>query len=158
MKEKEVLTKKPVKSCKLLFFLALTGIVLMGNTHVVTARSAQLPDVASVQADTTVYITPSDAAQYPGGQAAALKYVADNLQYPAQDKADKKQGTLLMKFVIERDGSVNHITVVRRVGGATPAMEAEAIRLLKNMPKWTPAKDRGAVVRASAGMPIRFKL
>jgi protein TonB len=92
---------------------------------------------------------------YPGGMSAFYHYIYDNLKYP--DKARKKniQGKVLISFVIEKDGSLVDIKVLK---GVASDIDAEAIRLIKESPKWKPGIQNGQPVRVQYSMPIDFSL
>lgn len=79
-------------------------------------------------------------ASYPGGAEALQTYIATNLQYPADAKANGIEGVVSVLFVVKADGSIGNIKIKRMVD---PDLESEAIRLVKNMPKWTPAPGGG---------------
>jgi protein TonB len=84
-----------------------------------------------------------------------MKYLQDNIRYPAIARESGIQGTIYITFVVERDGSITDVKVLRGIGGGC---DEEAIRVVQNMPKWTPGKQRGRPVRVQFSMPIRFTL
>ena len=93
--------------------------------------------------------------EYPGGEQAMMKFVADNVKYP-QDAIDKEiSGRVLVSFVVEKDGSIGDVKVVKGIGGGC---DEEAVRVVNAMPKWKPGMDKGKPVRVSYMMPITFKL
>ena len=102
-----------------------------------------------------VYQIVEEMPQYPGGEQALLKYVSDNITYPQEAKDKEIQGRVFVSFVIEKDGSVNEVKVLRSIGGGC---DEEAVRVIKGMPKWKPGKQEGKPVRVSYMMPINFKL
>jgi TonB family protein len=102
-----------------------------------------------------VYQIVEEMPQYPGGEQALLKYVSDNITYPQEAKDKEIQGRVFVSFVIEKDGSVNEVKVLRSIGGGC---DEEAVRVIKGMPKWKPGKQEGKPVRVSYTMPINFKL
>lgn len=102
-----------------------------------------------------VYQIVEEMPQYPGGEQALLKYVSDNITYPQEAKDKEIQGRVFVSFVIEKDGSVNELKVMRGIGGGC---DEEAVRVIKGMPKWKPGKMKGEPVRVSYLMPINFKL
>lgn len=96
-----------------------------------------------------------ESPEYPGGMEALYKYLAENIHYPEQAKNDQIQGRVVISFVVEKDGGISDAKVVRGIGGGC---DEEALRVVNAMPKWTPGKMRGEVVRVNFNLPITFKL
>jgi TonB family protein len=92
---------------------------------------------------------------YPGGDAALLKFIAENTIYPEQAKQNKIQGKVYVKFVID---TVGHVTNVEIAKGVEPSLDQEAVRVIKLLPQWTPGKQRGKPVSVSYIIPINFYL
>ena len=92
---------------------------------------------------------------FPGGDVARIKYLNENIQYPQMARESGIQGRVFVTFVVEKDGSVTDVRVLRGIGGGC---DEEAVRVIKNMPKWVPGKQRGKPVRVQFNMPILFKL
>ena len=92
---------------------------------------------------------------FPGGEAKLMEYVAKNVKYPQIARETGIQGRVFVNFVVEPDGSVSNVTVLRGIGGGC---DEEAMRVVKNMPKWKPGKQRGKAVRVSYMLPVNFKL
>ena len=103
----------------------------------------------------SIYQIVDEMPQYPGGEKAMMEYVAKNVKYPQEAKDKEIQGRVFVSFVIEKDGSVNEVKVLRSIGGGC---DEEAVRVIKGMPKWKPGKQEGKPVRVSYMMPINFKL
>ena len=103
----------------------------------------------------SIYQIVDEMPQYPGGEKAMMEYVAKNVKYPQEAKDKEIQGRVFVSFVIEKDGSVNEVKVLRSIGGGC---DEEAVRVIKDMPKWKPGKQEGKPVRVSYMMPINFKL
>ena len=93
--------------------------------------------------------------QFPGGDDARLRYLQDNMRYPAKARVSGIQGTVFITFVVERDGSITDVRILRGIGGGC---DEEAIRVVKNMPKWIPGQIRGNAIRVQFNMPLRFTL
>jgi protein TonB len=92
---------------------------------------------------------------FPGGEAARILYLNENIKYPQMARESGIQGRVFVTFVVERDGRVTDVKVLRGIGGGC---DEEAIRVIQNMPKWEPGKQRGKPVRVQFNMPILFKL
>lgn len=94
-------------------------------------------------------------ASFPGGEAAKNDYITKNLKYPATAKDNGIEGVVSVAFTVKADGSIGNIKIKRMVD---PDLESEAIRLVKQMPKWTPANDNGTPVESTAEVNISFSL
>lgn len=93
--------------------------------------------------------------RFPGGETALMKYLSAHIQYPELAQESNIQGTVFIKFVVERDGSIDRVKVLRGIGGGC---NMEAIRVVKNMPRWIPGKQRGRPVAVYFTLPVKFKL
>lgn len=92
---------------------------------------------------------------YPGGTEALYAYLGDNMRYPVVAMESGISGVVYVQFVVEKDGSVTQVKVMRGIGGGC---DEEAIRVIENMPRWNPGKQRGRAVRVLYAVPIRFTL
>lgn len=95
------------------------------------------------------------APSFPGGDGARMKFLQENIKYPQMARESGIQGTVYVTFVVERNGSVTDVKILRGIGGGC---DEEAVRVVKNMPKWEPGKQRGKPVRVQFNMPIKFTL
>lgn len=102
-----------------------------------------------------IFLVVEEDPEFVGGDAARMKFLSENIVYPQMARESGIQGTVYLTFVIERDGSVTDIQVLRGIGGGC---DEEAIRVVKNMPKWKPGKQRGKPVRVQFRLPIKFVL
>ena len=91
----------------------------------------------------------------PGGDAALMQYLRDNIKYPVVAQENGVQGRVVVSFVVEKDGSITDVKVVRSVD---PSLDKEAQRVVKSMPKWIPGKQNGSAVRVKYNVPVSFKL
>ena len=92
---------------------------------------------------------------FPGGEAKLMEYVGKNIKYPQIARETGIQGRVFIGFVVEPDGSVSNVKLLRGIGGGC---DEEAMRVVKSMPKWKPGKQRGKAVRVSYQIPVFFKL
>ncbi|MDD3739564.1 MAG: energy transducer TonB, partial [Lentimicrobiaceae bacterium] len=92
---------------------------------------------------------------YPGGDSALLKFIADNVTYPEEAKQNMISGKVYVQFVIDIDGKVTNVSIVR---GIDPSLDQEAKRVIELLPQWTPGKQRGKPVPVSYLIPIFFQL
>jgi protein TonB len=105
--------------------------------------------------ETKVFDVVEQMPSFPGGQAALMSYLSNNIKYPQIAMENGVQGRVVCTFVVERDGSITDIRVVR---GVDPSLDKEAIRVLKSMPHWIPGKQNGSAVRVKFTVPVTFKL
>lgn len=92
---------------------------------------------------------------YPGGDKARLEFLQKNTKYPQMAREAGIQGTVYVSFVVEKDGSITQVKILRGIGGGC---DEEAVRVTRMMPKWSPGEQRGRAVRTSFRMPIKFTL
>ena len=93
--------------------------------------------------------------EYPGGMQALFEFMSQNIKYPADAQKQKVEGRVLAKFIVETDGSISNIEVVKQ---AFPSLDAEAVRVIQAMPKWKPGRQKGQAVRVKFVLPINFSL
>ncbi len=103
----------------------------------------------------SIYQIVEEMPQFPGGEAAMMKFVANNVKYPQEARDKEIDGRVFISFVVEKDGSVSNVEVKRGIGGGC---DDEAVRVVKAMPKWKPGKQKGEPVRVSYMLPVNFKL
>lgn len=106
--------------------------------------------------DDDIFDVVEEMPVFPGGQTGLMEFIAKNLRYPVKAQKEGIQGRVIARFIVEKDGSVSNLAVARR--SASSELDAEAIRVLSTMPKWTPGKQRGKEVRVKYTVPIAFKL
>lgn len=129
--------------------IMMSLMALLGLTTV----SAQKTVVA--QKNQKVFDVVEQMPEYPGGIQALFEYLSQNVKYPADAEKQKVEGRVIATFVVETDGTINNVEVVKPV---FPSLDAEAIRVLQGMPKWTPGKQSGKEVRVKYTVPINFHL
>lgn len=132
---------------KKLLFMSLMAVCCL------TTVSAQKTVVS--QKNQTVFDVVEQMPEYPGGIAALLEYLMKNVKYPADAEKQKIEGRVIATFIVETDGSISNIEVARPV---FPSLDAEAVRVLSGMPKWTPGRQNGKEVRVKYTVPISFNL
>lgn len=93
--------------------------------------------------------------EFPGGEAAMYKYLGDNIVYPSAASEEGIQGRVVVEFVVGKDGSITNVKVVRP---RHPALDKEAVRVIKSMPKWIPGRNNGQPVKVTYTLPVTFKL
>lgn len=93
--------------------------------------------------------------EFPGGEAALLKFVGDNVKYPTDAQNNNIQGKVILRFAVKSDGSVDRIEVIR---GIDPSLDNEAIRVVKTLPRFKPGKQGGVAVPVWFMLPVTFRL
>ena len=102
-----------------------------------------------------IFVAVEQLAEFPGGQAALMKWLSNNIRYPESAQQNDIQGRVIVKFVVEKDGSIGQATIAK---GVDKDLDREAIRVVKKMPKWQPGKNNGVAVRSYFNLPVVFKL
>jgi TonB family protein len=109
----------------------------------------------SANVEDDVFFIVEQMPEYPGGDIALRKFIAQNVKYPDAAKTKGIQGKVFVNFVVEKDGRVGAMKIAR---GVDPVLDAEALRVVGSLPKWTPGMQKGKAVRVSYTMPIKFLL
>ena len=112
--------------------------------------------VEELPEEETVYNIVEEQPEFPGGTKALFKWIQDNLKYPSISRNNGSQGTALMAFTVNSDGSITDVQVVKSTNDQY--LDKEAKRVVEAMPKWKPGKQAGKAVRVSYKVPIRFRL
>lgn len=102
-----------------------------------------------------IFTVVEQAPEFPGGQSELMKYLSSSIRYPEIAVENGIQGRVIVQFVVERDGSATQVEVAR---GVDPSLDKEAIRVVKEMPKWKPGQQRGKPVRTKFTLPVQFRL
>ncbi len=105
--------------------------------------------------ETKVFDVVEQMPSFPGGPTALMTYLSQNTKYPVVAQENGVQGRVVVSFVVERDGSITDVRVVRSVD---PSLDKEATRVVKSMPNWIPGKQNGSTVRVKYNVPVSFKL
>lgn len=110
---------------------------------------------ASSKNDKPSFVVVEQMPEFPGGQPALMKYLRENIKYPTQAKGEKAQGTVVVKFTVNKAGKVKDAKVVR---GVHKELDAEALRVISSMPDWNPGKQNGKPVNVEFTIPVEFSL
>ena len=122
--------------------------------EVVIAAPIEAPE--EEEEEEVIFVVVESMPEFPGGQQALFKYLSENVKYPVIAQENGIQGRVICQFVVNKDGSIVDIEVVR--SGGDPSLDKEAVRVIKSMPKWKPGKQRGKAVRVKYTVPVNFKL
>ena len=140
---------------------AVGAFTVEGNDEVGGAVLKAKEDIAApeppkhVVEETKIFTVVEQMPMYPGGDAALMGYLRDNIHYPTIAAENGVQGRVVVGFVVERDGSITDVKILR---GVDPSLDREAMRVVKNMPRWTPGKQNGSAVRVKYQVPVSFRL
>ena len=124
------------------------------ETEVVIAAPVEAP--VEEEEEEVVFVVVESMPEFPGGQQALFKYLSENVKYPVIAQENGIQGRVICQFVVNKDGSIVDVEVVRSGGDAS--LDKVAVRVIKTMPKWKPGKQRGKPVRVKYTVPVNFKL
>ena len=134
----------------------------MGSMQVTEKNASNLHFVIAFDGPSSSKSPGSDAFDvveempvYPGGMAAMMDFFSKNMKYPKEAFDAKQEGRVIAQFVVEKDGCITDAHIVKSV---SPALDAEALRIVKAMPNWTPGRQNGKPVRVKYTVPISFKL
>lgn len=108
-----------------------------------------------IEEEEEVFVVVENDPEFPGGMEAMMKFLADNIVYPQQAKDNHIEGRVFVSFVVEKDGSISNIKVLRDIGGGCGA---EVVRVVKLMPKWKPGTQKGKPVRVQFNLPVQFTM
>ncbi len=135
------------------FVMIVLTVVLLTTIDV---KSQQIgSDTLISKGNQTFFTVVENIAEFPGGQIAMVEFIASQIIYPEEAIKSGIEGTVYINFMVEPDGSLEEIKLLRGIGGGC---DEEAIRVVESMPVWVPARQRGRAVRMSYNLPIRFFL
>ena len=124
------------------------------DVEVVIAPPVEAPE--EEEEEEVIFVVVESMPEFPGGQQALFKYLAENVKYPVIAQENGIQGRVICQFVVNKDGSIVDVVAVRSSG--EPSLDKEAIRVIQSMPKWKPGKQRGKPVRVKYTVPVNFRL
>lgn len=135
---------------------ATNGEIPIENSDLVIKPEDDTKKTVIVEPDDNsapVYV--EEMPEFPGGDEARIKFFSKNMIYPVIAKQTGIQGNVYLTFIVEKDGSISNIKILRGIGGGC---DDEAVRVVKEMPKWKPGRQNGENVRVRCNMPISFVL
>ena len=124
--------------------MAVLGLMTANAQKTVVSQSSQ-----------NVYDQVEQMPEFPGGMPAMIEFLQTNLKYPEDAIKQEVGGRVMVMFVVETDGTLSNVRVARNV---FPSLDAEAVRVVKTMPKWKPGKEKGRPVRVNFTLPVVFSL
>ncbi|MEQ9414391.1 MAG: TonB family protein [Cyclobacteriaceae bacterium] len=122
-----------------------------------TTETIKMPPVEEISKEDTdeIFVIVEDQPEFPGGNAEFLKFLRDHMRYPRQARSMAIEGRVYIQAIVGKDGSLDDVQVVKGIGGGC---DEEALRVVKQSPKWKPGRQRGNAVRTKIVIPIVFKL
>jgi len=132
------------RKISLFFFVLMLSFSVKGNSDTVNVDH--------------VYRIVDTLPEFPGGREALLRFMSQHIRFPVMNRSPQFQGTIFVTFVVEIDGSLTNIEILRRNGHLPEDSDEQVIRLVENMPKWTPGRNRGKAVRTQFNLPVRFSI
>ena len=147
------------------------GVIEVKTKNSAQNASAKVAEVSNKD-DNEVFLVPEEVAEFPGGNAALMQFLAKNIRYPQAALENGVQGRVIMQFIVNTDGSCSDFKIIRNTAAASSEkpigaakltkararLEKEALRLLRAMPYWKPAKQQGKAVRMQYTLPVVFRL
>ena len=130
-------------------------LILLSMMAVLCLMTANAQKTVVSQSNQNVYDQVEQLPEYPGGMSAMIEFLQTNLKYPEDAIKQKVGGRVMVMFVVETDGSLSNVRVARKV---FPSLDAEAVRVVKTMPKWKPGKEKGRAVRVNFTLPVVFNI
>lgn len=155
-----MMSKKSSKSAalKVLLPIAVTACLAVTFANCNNSMLATNDDKINENSftnDNQPYVIVENMPEFPGGPEALLKYIAENVAYPEQAKNDTIQGTVYLKFVVDKTGKVTQTEVIR---GVHPLLDEESIKVVNSLPEWTPGRQSGKNVDVAMQIPIKFQI
>ena len=152
--EDEIKLEEVEKSNKAIGSFTVEGNDEVGGEVLKAKEDIKAPEPPKHE-ENKIFTVVEQMPMYPGGDAALMQYLSSNIHYPAVAAENGVQGRVVVGFVVERDGSITDVNVMRSVD---PSLDREAVRVVKNMPRWTPGKQNGSAVRVKYQVPVAFRL
>lgn len=153
--EEELRTQDELMNTK----TAIGAIDVKGNDdkggEVLKLKEAVAQPEPKPEVENKVFDVVEQMPSFPGGPSALMKYLSENVRYPVVAQENGVQGRVVVSFVVEKDGHITDVKVVRSVD---PSLDKEAARVVKSMPSWIPGKQNGSAVRVKYNVPVSFKL
>ena len=153
--EDEIKLDEVQKSDKAVGAFTVEGNDEVGGAVLKAKEEIAAPEPPKHVEETKVFTVVEQMPMFPGGDAALMSYLANNIHYPTVAAENGVQGRVVVGFVVERDGSITDVNILRSVD---PSLDREAMRVVKSMPRWTPGKQNGSAVRVKYQVPVTFRL
>ena len=159
-KDEEVLVEEPPPPAEVVEKAVISNKTVEGVDAVDAFIPPPPPEEVKIVAiekpkEEEIFTAVEQNPEFPGGQSAMYKFLGENIKYPAAAQRANVSGRVFVKFVVEKDGSIGNVEVMKGIGFGC---DEEAIRVIKSMPKWNPGRQNGKNVRVFYNMPVVYKL
>ncbi len=148
MKSQEELNESKVQ-------ISIANVDGVDDANAIDIAELEQHKVIVQEEEPEIYMNVEQMPQFPGGDKALLKYLNENIRYPQIALENGISGKVVLKFVVNADGSVGDVVVLR---GVDRVLDQEAIRVVKSMPKWSPGRQNGRAVRVYYNVPVDFRI
>ena len=138
---------------KKILFIALLSFGFMANA--MAQHFDEGEEVIEQSESDKVFEVAEKMPSFPGGQDALFDFIEKNIKYPKVAEDNGIQGRVILTFIVKKDGSLSDVRVAKSVD---PALDKEAVRLIKSMPKWSPGIEKGQFVNVKFTVPVTFRL
>ncbi len=135
---------------------SLNKVIVTGYTQDTLPTPVQTQNNAAAANNHKVFQFVEQMPQFPGGQDALMKYLSSHIRYPKEARDNGLQGTVVVQFIVQKDGTITHVKTVGKPKNGS--LEKEAMRVVKQMPQWIPGKQNNRYVKVQFSLPIRFQL
>ena len=154
--DEQVAEEPPLTQKELLDDKTAIGAVNFDKGSDDVAAPVATTDHAKITEESDVPLTTADQMpQFPGGEREMMRFIKQNLRYPLSAQENRVQGTVILNFVVNREGKIINLKVIKGIGFGC---DEESVRVMERMPLWSPGRQRGQAVMVSFTMPIRFVL
>lgn len=148
----EVVTDTELTSIPITDLIIANGVNGKVTDSIVTDPG---PIITDIPIEDNIFTVVQEKPEFPGGDAALFKFIGDNIKYPSEAENNNIQGRVILKFVVNPDGSVDKIELLK---GVDPLLDSEAVRVVKTLPRFRPGKQNGIPVHVWFILPVYFRL
>jgi periplasmic protein TonB len=134
----------------LVMFIPVVAIIMIALSSCTKEATPQ-----TVADQPEVFVIVEEMPQFPGGDSLMMKFIYENIKYPVSSKAAGIQGRVFIRFCVTNQGGIDRVSVLK---GVDPDLNAEAVRVVSMLPKWTPGRQDGKAVNVWFQLPVEFKL
>lgn len=149
----KIITAIPLAAVLIILFSFSISNTTIAQEKVKTVKKSDQKVIKTKEVETFVVV--EQMPNYPGGEKAMFKFIGENIKYPEEARKQGISGRVYVTFVVEDDGEITDIKLLRGIGGGC---DEEAVRVISIMPSWKPGLQRGKPVRTQFNLPIKFKL
>lgn len=154
--EEEMKTQEDLQKTKTTIgAFTVVGNDEIGGEIIKAKEEIAQPEPPKNEEENKVFDVVEEQPSFPGGQGALMAWLNDNIKYPVVAAENGIQGKVIVQFVVGKNGSISNVKVLRSVD---PSLDKEAVRVVSNMPNWTPGKQNGASVNVRFTLPVTFRL